>query len=92
MANNRMWLVHRPSELAVMLGKRMAWGWYRPPPEDMLRDFYQYLSENFGEQDDFVLAMEDCAESSCAGNWRYGGETPEGFMRIIFVDEEPEKG
>ena len=28
MANNRMFLLHRPSGKAVYLGKRMGWGWY----------------------------------------------------------------
>lgn len=30
MANNRMWLQHAPTGLAVCLGKRMAWGIGRP--------------------------------------------------------------
>ena len=56
MANNRLWLVHRPTGRAVKLGKRMAWGWYDPPSQARLQAFFDAIPYN---QDDFFLAIED---------------------------------
>ena len=80
MANNRMFLIHKPSKLGIMLGKRMGWGWYNAPDKSEVERFYEYLSQNSeGSQDDFVLAMEDCTESNCFDRWRYTEEKVEGF-------------
>ena len=89
MANNRMWLLHRPSELAVLLGKRMAVGWYSPPTEQRLTEFYEHLGKTYGaeNQDDFLLAMEDCSESSCFNDWKYGGEKEEGFIKLQILKQ-----
>lgn len=83
MANNRMWLIHRPSKLGVMLGKCMAWGWYEPPEATMLRRFYDHIADTSREEDgnDFVLAME----SGCFEDWDYNRDVGEnglvdGFM------------
>lgn len=58
MANNRMWLIHRPSGKAIILGKRMAVGWYTNGrvTSELLDAFFDSLE---GDQDDFVLGMED---------------------------------
>lgn len=80
MANNRMFLVHKPSKIGIMLGKRMAYGWYKPPSQDEMQRFFEYIEHNpEGSQDDFVLAMEDCTESSCFKGWGYTAETIDGF-------------
>lgn len=81
MANNRMFLIHKPSGLGVMLGKRMGWGWYNAPQQEKLNAFYEYLSDVRAEerQDDFVIAMEDCTESGCFDNWRYTDREENGF-------------
>lgn len=82
MANNRMWLIHKPSKLGIMLGKRMAVGWYRPPSEEDLGRFYEHLENNYGYegQDDFILVNEDDE------GWNYTGEYVEGFM-VMTLDE-----
>lgn len=88
MANNRMWLIHKPSKLGVMLGKRMAWGWYSAPDTEHLESFYKYLEQNpdpEGRQDDFVLAMEDCSGSSCFNEWVYTTDFIEGFRVFDFT-------
>ncbi len=82
MANNRMWLVHRPTGLAVLLGKRMLRGWYRPPSREHLSEFYEFLDEYENAQDDFVIALEDPTESSCAGVECYFGVNSDGFQRL----------
>jgi len=69
-----------------MLGKRMRWGWYKAPKQKEVERFFEYLENNpEGSQDDFVLAMEDCSESSCFDSWRYTDETIEGFKKFIFT-------
>ena len=66
MANNRMFLVHRPSGMAVFLAKRMGYGWYSVPEtiQDRLHTLFKMV-EDHGctsavNQDDFCLAMENC--------------------------------
>jgi hypothetical protein len=58
MANNRLWLVHRPTGEAVRLGKRLSDGWYDPPSIDAMNAFFERAAV-CGEQDDFVLALEE---------------------------------
>ena len=89
MANNRMFLIHKPSKLGIMLGKRMGYGWYNAPEADRLNDFYEYLAESVkGEQDNFVLAMESCEGGSCFTGWNYTGEYENGFRVFEFVGNE----
>ena len=89
MANNRMWLIHKPSKLGIMLGKRLAWGWYSPPETSHFEKFYNYL-KGFdyltfgGGQDDFVLAMEDCTESKLFDEWKYTSKFVNGFRLFSF--------
>ncbi len=89
MANNRVFLIHKPSKLGIMLGKRMGWGWYKPPEKDEIQRFYDYLSNeqpyDDGSQDDFVLAMEDCSESGCFDDWKYTSETVCGFRLFEYT-------
>jgi len=78
MANNRMWLVHRPTGIAVMLGKRMGSYWYNAPEKDQLERFFEVTGVNV-DQDDLMLAMEDCTHSLCFDNWVYTDQRVEGF-------------
>ena len=90
MANNRMFLVHRPTGLSIMLGKRMGWGWYACPKGEKIQSFFEHLSDELSEprQDDFILALEDCRESLChqVVEYLYNGEGK--FNRIKV---EPQK-
>ena len=67
MANNRMLLVHRPTGLAVVLGKHMGTGWYAPPSESLMKVFYDRIEkEVYGNQiihgmEDMCIAMESCS-------------------------------
>ena len=65
MANNRLWLVHRPSGRRVFLGKRMAWGWYGAP-EDTGARLNAMFEAIECDQDDFELVMEDASRAPCA--------------------------
>ena len=82
MANNRIWLVHRPTGFAVMLGKRMGYGWYlqeEPNQGKRMSDFFKRIeeAEYEGSQDDFVLAIEDGREApDCTENWKYADREP----------------
>lgn len=79
MANNRMFLVYRPTGDAVMLGKRMGWGWY-DVPNDISERIVQLFAlaekaalqnENFS-QDDFAVAMEHAARQPYVlSDWHY---------------------
>lgn len=72
MANNRLWLVHRPSGQSVYLGKRMAVGWHDAPADlaQRVAAFFEKCSP--GDQDDFALAIEDAEGAPCCiGDWAY---------------------
>lgn len=73
MANNYMWLVHRPSGLTCSLGKRLAREWYRPSIADKIEQFYfdcyQWVMINGGSQDDMMLVMEDRSEAPWVGTF-----------------------
>ncbi len=85
MAHNRMFLIHRESKLGIGLDKRMGWGWYSAPDQFRFQQFYDYLSENyFDQQDSFVLAMEDCSESNCFDDWVYTFKKEAGFHLFEF--------
>jgi len=91
MANNRMWLIHRPTKLGIMLGKRLGFGWYKPPETKELERFYEYLEKNMDSeqsQDDFVLAMEDCSNNSCFDNWDYTNTFIDGFRLFKFKNQD----
>lgn len=89
MANNRMWLVHRPSGKAVFLGKRLGSEWSGTPKDvsDRISVLFD-VAENhdYGlARDDFCLAMEDCTGAPFAfDNWQYTttGEVPLTSMKI----------
>ena len=86
MADNRMWLIHRPTRLGVMIGRRNGLGWDKAPEQEDVQRFFEYLKINpEGSQDDFFLAMEDCATVDCFSNWKYGKNEIDGFMEFIFT-------
>lgn len=59
MANNRMYLVHKPSGLNVCLGKRQGWGWYGAPARQDLDALYEAIEQRAeGGQDDFEVVQE----------------------------------
>lgn len=67
MANNRMYLVHRPSGRGIFLGSRGGWGYHPPPPELSadLGALYAYVEQGGwpgedreGAQDDFAVLLE----------------------------------
>ena len=94
MANNRMFLVHRPTGRAIGLAKRMGWGWYvgNPANNNMaqrLTDYFDALEEldYEGLQDDFVLALEDVGEAPKAAELtRYGLRHEKGGLQIEIAD------
>jgi len=85
MANNRMLLIHRPTGLAVVLGKNMC-GWYCPPkPEtlELLYDEVERRTEGMEDMEDFCLGMESCeADTPFVRTVRAGG------LRLYYHDEK----
>jgi hypothetical protein len=57
MADNRLYLVHKHSGKAIMLGKRLTGGYYKPPSEDRLQAFYDGLETEM-YPDDFMVVTE----------------------------------
>ena len=88
MANNRMFLMHRPSGLAVYLGKRMAWGWYGTPEniaENIKNLFDVSIDETCkpSDQDDFCIAMEDSSElMHVDADWTHCEPVDNGLVRL----------
>lgn len=87
MANNRMWLIHRPSQVGIMLGKNLGLGWYGQPSKKKLDHFYDYTFEwclsNAGDWEDFVLWKEH------EGGWLYG-EPMDNKLRKFIKDNDKE--
>ena len=79
MANNRLWLVYRPTGRAVFLGKRMAQGWYNVPDDiaQRIRALYEHIEQHpEHSQDDLCLSMEECEADTPFVNtrWHYRGK------------------
>lgn len=84
MANNRMYLVHRPTGLAVFLGKRMEYGWYDGEniPVQKLFDALGKL-DYADNQDDFAIYMESAVNAPMAIDDWYGCKTYDGDVLQI---------
>ena len=81
MANNRMFLVYRPTGDAVFLGKRMGWGWYGTPKDvaESIAALFEKAEKAAGEgakrglsQDDFAIALESGGnQPHVISKWQY---------------------
>ena len=87
MANNRMFLIHKPSGVGIGLAKSFDTGWRGVPEQKEFQRFFDYIYGNceWEERDDFMLAMEDGLQG-----WDYtkGRETVNGFMKFIIKEEK----
>jgi len=85
MANNRMYLLHKPTGRAVFLGKRMAWGWYRVPDDikERLEALFEAVEDDAGtSQDDFAIALECATDQPHAiDDWEQIGD--DGKIQLI---------
>lgn len=87
MANNRMYLVHRPSGIGVCICKRMAWYWYSPVNERSMEEFFAAIadvSRSDAEQDDVMVVMEDCSAKSRFVETEWGKMTRYGVNLVRF--------
>ncbi len=90
MANNRMWLVYKPTGRAVLIGKRMGFGWYTQGMDaekfnaffDECEDVADY-SRGI-DQDDFIMVQE-------IGNKFTYDKDEQGRIIIRFEKEESEE-
>jgi hypothetical protein len=78
MANNKMFLVYRPTGDAVYLGKRLAWGWYGTPKDlaEQVLNLFEKAEKVAGEgdfsQDDFAIALEQGEnQPNVIDKWQY---------------------
>lgn len=87
MANNRMYLVHKPTGRAVFLGKRMAWGWYSVPDDikERLEALFEAVEDDAGSsQDDFAVALECATDQPHAiDDWEYADQEAGGKIQLL---------
>lgn len=74
MVQNRLYLVHRPTGQAVLLGKRGDVGWFTTDRDLglLVNSFFGKCEKKLpvgGDQDDFVLAMESNPGSDAKPNY-----------------------
>lgn len=89
MADNRMFLIHRPSNLGILLGKRLGFPWYQSteddnPNETEVSKFLEYVD---AYDDDFVLALEEPGNELQFKDWKYTTELKDGFRVFKFTGE-----
>ena len=93
MANNRMFLVHRPTGIAVMLGKRYTGGWY-VHTEDIssrVQKLFDVADEEdrTGLQDDYCIALESCKHGADMATDKFSYvETLEGGIWKLDLSEK----
>jgi len=94
MANNRMFLVHIPTGLAVGIAKSMGYGWYLGENKkltigDNVEKLFEVLEKDFSygcEPNNFAIAMENAAGASTATDaWQYGESRSDGLVQLIMV-------
>jgi hypothetical protein len=98
MANNRLFLVYRPTGAAVLLGKRMGWGWYtKPGINEAIATLFYHIERIdipderriYPAQDDFVLCIEDGEGApKCESAWQYTNEKI-GNLRVLRLSPKP---
>ena len=93
MANNRMFLVFRPTGDAVFLGKRMGRGWYGTPEDvaESIAILFEKAEEAAGgefSQDDFAIALESGEnQPHVIDKWKYK-DMNGGKVRSLEIDEQ----
>lgn len=105
MANNRMYLVHRPTGLAGCLGTRGAYGWHCASGDcdqrlQLLFDTTASAPDpgngSTGGQDDFMLVMEDASQAPGVTELKAGwkltrDDVPDGLVRVLMADSEADE-
>jgi len=89
MANNRMFLVYRPTGDAVFLGKRMSWGWYGTPNDivERIALLFEKAAEAAAKdgfsQDDFAVALEIGKNHPFViSEWKYNKTKDKGIVSL----------
>lgn len=90
MANNRMYLVHRPTGRGIHIGSRGAWGWATAKylQADLKELFSSVADDPCGPQDDFIVVMEDVTDAPATAELATAGQPdPVSGLRQITVKE-----
>jgi len=92
MANNRLFLMHVPTGKALMLGKRMALGWYQQPTVEDFEKFYNETLDDGGveNQDNFKLMIEDNEYCDISSDYVYGVTDPSEKLACLITDKAKE--
>ncbi|MFH1236649.1 MAG: hypothetical protein V1685_07025 [Parcubacteria group bacterium] len=89
-ANNRLWLVYRPTGKAVFLGKRMATGWGSTPDDvkERIEALFDHIAEVYPNhsQDDLCLAMEEnqSGNTKIETKWQYTEQVTSPLTALSF--------
>jgi hypothetical protein len=92
MANNRMFLVYRPTGDVVYLGKRMGYGWYGTPEDvaQRIAALFEKAENAAGgdiSQDDFAIALEfGDNQPHAISDWKYGERASDGSVSSIAIE------
>lgn len=86
MADNKMFLVNKPTGIAAAIGKRNGYGWHVPYlgeyDEQMTLLFETLMKEGHGYSDDFMIVTED------QKGWVYGADRDDGLVNIRFDEDD----
>lgn len=95
MANNKIYLVYRPTGYAVCIGRRIGFGWsvYEDVKED-LETLYELIEKDVldmdTDEDDFFLAMEDSNSPNVITKWKYESKKEFSWLSKIKEIKETE--
>jgi hypothetical protein len=86
MADNRMFLVHVTTGLAVPLARRSNSHWTTSSDGALLETLFTVLGAD-GLDDDFLVIMENPGPSEQRTGWSYGPRREDGLRQILW--DEP---
>jgi len=88
-ADNRMWLVHRPTGKAIMLAKMLASPWYKIAEAEEIEEFLDHIyTTEIGTHSDFVLALEDASNAPGAYEILHYDEIVDGYRTVILEKDK----
>ena len=87
MSDNRMWLAHKPTGIAIMLGKEYDYDlqWFQAPTAERLDRYYRVVAKQieYSNPEDFVLLFETNS------SWYYTEKWVEDFHVLALLGGEP---
>ena len=84
MANDRLFLRHKPSGISIMLGKHLNCGWYQGKEKGTIQNYFDYLFKNYEFREDLSkepYEFELAYETDDSFIWDYTN-TQDGWLLI----------